>query len=111
MGGDVVKRRVLNRRYGRATGNYSGDVMPSWVKEGVRVKVKSTPITRQYGLSQGLGDKVWPGDVGTIRERQGNGWWDYDVLFERGDFRSDVRIVLGADSLERLSRLPARRGS
>jgi hypothetical protein len=103
--------RALRRRYGRAVGvgNYHGDVMPPWVKEGVRVKVKSTPITRNYGISQGSGDAVWPGDIGVIRVVQGNGWWDYDVLFERGDFRTDVRIMLDERALERLVRVPTKR--
>lgn len=103
-------RHALRRRYGRATGNYSGDAMPPWVREGVRVKIKSTPITRKYGVAQGSGEKVWPGDVGVIRERQGNGWWDYDVEFDPNDpFRKIVRIVLDADVLEKLGRVAGKR--
>lgn len=96
--------RALRRRYGHAGGNYSGDPMPSWVREGAYAKVKATPITRKYGLSFGTGEKVWPGDVGVIRAEQGNGWWDWRVHFEFDEWRGNVSMPLTADVLEKLSR-------
>ena len=104
-----MRRRALRRRYGRSAGNYIGESFPAWVRDGARVRIKSTQTTRDYGVSQGSGEKVWPGDIGVIRTRQGNGWWDWEVVFERGDLRPDVRLVLDGDRLEKMARVPAKR--
>lgn len=64
---------------------------PKWAKSGVRVRVKSTPILREYGIrcrirdgASKADDRVWPGDVGTVEVEQGNEWWRYVLAFERG---------------------------
>ncbi len=64
---------------------YIGDEMPKWVREGAKVKVKTTLHTRQYGLMKSYGnDRAWPGEVGVIRKTLGNGWWCWAVDFPRG---------------------------
>jgi hypothetical protein len=67
---------------------YTGDVMPAWVAERMTVRVKNTPIMRRYGFGLRGGsaadDRAWPGEVGTIQKRIGNGWWDWTIEFPRG---------------------------
>ena len=62
---------------------YSGDPMPRWVAEGAKVKVKRTPITKEYGLLCGNG-RLSAGEIGTIEKVDGTGWWDWAVRFDRG---------------------------
>src|SRR4051812_11988116 len=59
---------------------YLGKEWPKWVQPGVQLRVKSTPIMREYGL--GTSGKVHAGSVGTIERVDGNGWWDWVVTFE-----------------------------
>jgi len=67
---------------------YMGDAMPGWVKEHVTVRVKATPVMRRFGFDvrgQSAGDeRAWPGEVGALHKRVGNGWWDWAVEFSRG---------------------------
>ena len=73
---------------------FVGDEFPKWVKDGARVRIK-----RVQGITCGRGatglfcaspgysyakssHRLWSGDVGTIRRRDGNGWWDYEVEFD-----------------------------
>lgn len=83
---------------------YSGDVMPAWVAEDMKMKTKSTPHLREYGLRVVGGahhdSKAWPKDIGTIRRHDGIGWWNWVVEFDRG--RS---IGLGERELEDLLRV------
>ena len=81
---------------------YIGDAMPKWVAAGVRVRVKSTSITRKYGFDSlyGTQDRAWPGEVGTIVRSDGNGWWTWRVEFPRG-----LSYRLSADRLENLVRV------
>lgn len=65
---------------------YTGSAAPKWVKDGVSVKVKTTPSTRRNGLRVGTNDAVYAGEQGVIRRREGNGWWDWRVEFSRGRF-------------------------
>jgi len=101
-------RRVL--RVGRdarepsVSGEYIGDAMPSWVRDGVKVKVKTNPTTRRFGLGFG-NHKFWPGEVGVIRASQGNGWWDYRVFFQGVHFGSN-QLTLDKRALEDLVKLP-----
>lgn len=67
------------------TGDYIGDELPKWVKEGICVRVKHTRNTRQFGLKIISGpDRTWPGEIGVITKQQGNGWWCYRIEFPRG---------------------------
>ena len=81
---------------------YIGDVMPKWVADGVRVRVKSTSITREFGFSwrHDTQDRTWPGELGTIVRSVGNGWWSWRVEFPRG-----LSYNLSADRLEILVRV------
>jgi hypothetical protein len=69
---------------------YSGPELPSWFIVGAKVKVKTTPALRRSGVrvsgstSSAADDHAWPGEVGTVERRDGNGWWDYAVVFGRG---------------------------
>jgi len=69
---------------------YVGPKVPRWVAQGVRVRVKSTPLLREYGVRTrgsihgAADDRAWPKEVGTVRRREGNGVWDWRVEFERG---------------------------
>jgi hypothetical protein len=85
---------------------YIGDALPKWIRDGVLVRTKSTPITRRHGLQVILGrDRTWPGEVGTIRRRDGNGWWDWQLCMPRGlSYTLDLRI------LENLIRVPKGNG-
>lgn len=84
--------------------SYSGDEMPAWVKEGARVKVKRTEITRHFGLrtSGGSGGdlRAWPGEVAVIERVDGAGWWDWHLRFDRGRHTS-----LNAEILKDLIRV------
>lgn len=79
--------------------------LPRWFADGARVRVKSTKILRDYGLRTSAGaaaadSKAWPGDVGTVEAVQGNGWWDYWLVFDRGR-----RKRVDAETLEAVARV------
>jgi len=57
--------------------------LPSWVADGVRVKVKKTPNIRKYGLGTGM-SKLWGGEIGFVERQDGVGWWDWIVRFPQG---------------------------
>lgn len=81
---------------------YVGDALPKWVAAGVRLKVKSTPHLRKYGLQIRSGnEQAYPGDVGTVERSEGNGWWDWRIVFPRygGSYRLDQGL------LEKLTRV------
>ena len=86
------------------TGEHIGDEMPRWVADGVRVRVKHTPETRQYGFTIRAfeNDRTWPGEEGVIRATQCNGWWCYFVEFPRG-----LTYRLDAERLGKLARVPS----
>ncbi len=83
---------------------YSGDKMPKWVAEDVKVKVKRTDMTKRYGLRVHGGDRgndrAHPGDVGTIYRSDGEGWWSWQVMFSGGR-----QMSLDTDALESLLRV------
>lgn len=87
-----------------------GEVLPSWVKEGARVKVVTNSLTREYGLTTLV--PIPAGSVGTIKRREGNGWWDWVVEFEpKGGHWSYERygmprVCLNERVLEDLRRVP-----
>lgn len=67
---------------------YSGDPMPKWVTEGVKVKVKrlyrdfSIPT---YGGDRG-NDRAHPGEVGEIERVDGIGYWSWRIKFSGGRY-------------------------
>ncbi len=56
---------------------------------GTKLKVKRDPITKQYGIrctcgwSNDQDNRVWPGEIGEVVEREGNGWTSKAILFDR----------------------------
>ncbi len=80
---------------------YVGDEMPSWVKEGVRVKVKATPESRKYGIAPGRGnDNIFAGEVGEIVRQEGAETWRWVVVF------SSYRVLpLDTERLELLKKV------
>jgi|15BtaG_2_1085339.scaffolds.fasta_scaffold00003_34 hypothetical protein len=62
---------------------------PKHVKSGVKIRVKRTSINRKFGVScsniwEANNRKLWPGEIGTIVEYQGNGWRGLKAEFEQG---------------------------
>jgi hypothetical protein len=81
--------------------HYHGPKLPKWWADGVELRVKSTPILRKYGLrttegSSHLDRHVGPGEVGRIVRREGNGWWNWVIEFERGRLLSVNDEALGS---------------
>lgn len=85
---------------------YVGDVLPSWVAEGVKLKVKRTSTLKQYGLpvrasgSDRRDSSAWPGEVGVVERHDGIGWWNWQVRFDRGR-----TTTVSNSSLEELTRV------
>lgn len=84
----------------RGRGEYIGDALPSWVQPGVRLRVKSTASTREYGLQIISGrDRTWPNEIGLIRIDQGanesaGAWWRWRIDFPRGlSYVLDKRLL------------------
>ncbi|MCB9597416.1 MAG: DUF3560 domain-containing protein [Sandaracinaceae bacterium] len=79
---------------------YVGVQVPRWFAEGVRVRVKATPILRAHGLrvrgSVKADNRAWPKEVGVLGRREGNGCWDWRVEFARGRTVVVDEEVLGA---------------
>lgn len=69
--------------------HYRGDTMPRWVCEGAQVRVKAVAGVRKVGIGTTTGrsagdDRAWPKEIGTVHRREGNGWWEWKLVFERG---------------------------
>lgn len=67
--------------------------LPKWFKEGAKLRVKATKDLRRHGVSAivpSWGNKAdnvaWPGEVATVERVDGNGWWDWRLVFDRGRF-------------------------
>lgn len=56
--------------------------------ENDTLTLKRTKTNREFGMRCGSSNpqdgKVWPGEKGTVRVFQGNGWKGMEVLFSRG---------------------------
>lgn len=66
-----------------------GATPPRWARHGGRVRVKSTPLMRQHGVRTTIGagrgdDRALAGEAGVVERRIGNGWFDFEVRFDRG---------------------------
>lgn len=82
-------------------GHFLGDAtLPRWVTDGVQLRLKATPAVRRDGLRTTVGshsgdDRAWPKEIGTITRREGNGWWDWGIAFERGRWvAGDVDLAM-----------------
>lgn len=94
-------RRRLTLRDPNA--DYIGPDVPKWVKEGARVRVKSNPLTRRFGLGWG-GNRAHAGEVGRFEKRYGNGWWDWEIVFV-SKWGQTTRLVFDSKYLEDLVRV------
>lgn len=82
------RRHPRTRRAGRRAALVAPEEprMPRWVREGVSVKVKATPILRRHGLRthgalHAEQNYVYAGDVGTVR--RGDGGWYVEFSYGR----------------------------
>lgn len=84
---------------------YTGDAMPKWVADGVKVKVKRVYKDFSIRVSGGSSadNYAHAGEVGTIRRRDGIGWWDWEVSFARGR-HTNLTAEMLAEELIRVRR-------
>lgn len=95
----AARKRYLDLHYVGAEG------LPKWVADGIFLRVKATADLRKHGFSTTQGghrsdDRAWPGEIGIVHRREGNGWWTWQVEFERGRVRD-----LSPDNLLQLVRV------
>lgn len=85
-----------------------GVKLPRWFVAGAKVRVKSTPDLRRWGVSvhvpswgNSADNCAWPKEVGTVRRRVHAGVRSWYVEFERGRERS----IRGAEDLKAFARV------
>lgn len=75
---------------------YGEEGLPTWIKDGVRVEVKSTPVLKKYGIIYGSRVTIWSGEKGTIYRYENGNIWCWKVRFTP-DHNGERNIILSCE--------------